>query len=89
MLLLAMLVVKVYGVAVTMMVDPGDVAVFSDGYVTVSYSGTLVTWVIGTKTVALVVGGSDVEVIVYSVVTSTVFVSVVAIVIVLPALTVV
>jgi len=48
------------------MVPPASVAVFSDGRVTTSVYATLVASVIGTKTVALVVGGSKVLVMVYA-----------------------
>jgi hypothetical protein len=52
------------------------VAVFSDGTVMTSVTGTDVPSVMGTKTVALVVGGSKVDVIVYAEVNSIVLVSV-------------
>jgi len=70
-------------------VPPLEVAVFSEGTVVTSVTGWLVARVIGTKTVAFVVGGSEVEVIVYRDVTSTVFVAVAVKTTVLPAETVV
>jgi len=57
--------------------------------VTKAVTGVEVDKVIGTKTVAFVVGGSRVEVTVYAFVTSTVLVKVSVMTIVEPALTVV
>jgi len=48
-----------------------EVAVLSEGTVTTSVTGSLVAIVIGIRTVAFVVGGSVVEVIVYNEVTCT------------------
>lgn len=61
---------------VKMTVPPGLVAVLSDGTVMTSVTATEVSNVMGTKTVALVVGGSKVSVIVYAVVSTIVLVSV-------------
>jgi hypothetical protein len=61
---------------------PIAVAVFSDGTVTTAVIGVLLTWVTGMTTVALVVGGSNVEVTVKAVVISTVLVIVTGITII-------
>jgi hypothetical protein len=59
-------------------VPPIVVSVSSLGTVNTSVTGTLVPRVIGTKTVALVVGASNVDVMVKALVTSIVFVTVTA-----------
>lgn len=71
----ATMVLRVVYDEVIMTVPPGLVAVFSDGKVISCVTGTDVCNVIGTKTVAFVVGGSSVEVIVYVLVASKVEVS--------------
>jgi len=82
--------VEVVGtLSVTITVPPLEVAVLSLGTVTNSVTATDVAIVIGTKIVALVVGGSSVSVMVYALVISTVLVKVSYKTIVEPAETVV